>query len=94
MHFSLRHTKVACRPRLYLTEATDYTEAGNVIAPNGKAVELRGPWEGEATILRDHQGRCRVVLEIVPLSKSATIALDYGDPEPAGEAMPSDVHGG
>lgn len=83
MHFTLRHTKVACRPRLYLTEKSPPPSRNG-----GAAVELRGPWEGEASILRDHQGRCRVVLEIVPLSKSATIALDYGDPEPAGEAMP------
>lgn len=92
MHFTLRHTKVACRPRLYLTEQAVPTD--DVVAYIPKAVELRGPWEGEASVLRDHQGRCRVVLEIVPLSKSATIALDYGDPEPAREAMPSDVHGG
>jgi hypothetical protein len=79
MHLSLKKTKVACRPRLYLQ-----TPAGPAaLAPTERAVELAGPWEGEVHVLTDHTDITRLDISLVPLSKSSTIAIDYGEPKPA-----------
>ena len=85
MNFHLKATKVACRPRLFLHEAA--VLASDEVA-DAAPVELRGPWEGEVSEYRDHRGRLRLHVELVPLSESASIRTGPSEPVKAWPPMP------